>query len=115
MPACTGGHHTSVMPGHAGAVEHVPGGRRAHDRGGHRVLGIAAGQRALDGAAQDRVVAVGDGGDADGRLGRAVAGEIAGELGERPFHHVGGGVEPEIALDHDLGRRRHVEIDRSRI
>ena len=97
--------------GYAGAIEHVPGGGRAHDRGAHRVLGIAAGERAFDRAAQDRIVTVGDGGDANCGLGRTVAREIAGELGVRAFHHVSGGIEPEVALDHDLGRGRHVQVD----
>ena len=96
--------------GHAGAIEHVPGGRGAEDRRDHRVLGIAARHAAFDGAAQDRIVAVRDGGDADGRLGRAVAGEIAGELRVGPFHLVGVFLQPEHALEDDLGGRRHVEI-----
>ena len=62
-------------------------------------------------AAQDRIVAVGDGGDADGRLRRLVAGEIAGELGERPFHDELRRIELEIALDHDFRARGHVEVD----
>jgi hypothetical protein len=54
---------------------------------------------------------VGDGGDVDGRLERAVARHIAGKLGERAFHRVGAGIEFQHALDHDLGTRRHIEID----
>src|SRR2546425_6166401 len=59
---------------HAGAVEHVPRGGCAHDRRAHGVLRIAAGDGAFDRAAQDRIVAMGDGGDADCRPGRGVAG-----------------------------------------
>ncbi len=54
---------------------------------------------------------MGDGGDADGRLGRAVAGEIAGELGVGTFHRVGLRIEPEVALDHDLRCRGDQKID----
>ena len=97
--------------GHAGAIEHVPRRRRPHDRGADAVLRKAAGHRAFDGAAQDRIVAVGDAGDADGRFRRAVAGDIAGELRERAFHRIGVGFDAEIALDHDLGAGRHVKID----
>ena len=55
---------------------------------------------------------MGDCSDADGGLGRAVAGKVARELGVGPFHHIGLGIETEIALDHDLRRCRDVEIDR---
>src|SRR4029078_6286083 len=47
--------------GNAGAVERVPRGRGAEDRGDHRVLGIAPRHAAFDGATQDRIVSVGDG------------------------------------------------------
>ena len=54
---------------------------------------------------------MGDGGDPDGGLRRLVAGEIAGELRERAFHHVFRRIELQITLDHDFGARRHVQID----
>src|SRR5262249_60193452 len=38
-------------------------------------------------------------------------GEIAGELGIGTFHHVACGIEAEIAFDHDLRTRWHVEVD----
>ena len=53
-----------------------------------------------------------DAGNADSRFRRAVAGDIAGDFGERAFHDIGFGIEAEIALDDDLGARRHVQIDR---
>ena len=55
---------------------------------------------------------MGDGGDANGRLGRTVAGDIAGDFGKGAFHHEGRRIEAEIAFDHDLGAGRHVQVDR---
>ena len=68
--------------------------------------------RALMRAAQDRVVAVGDAGHLDGRARRRQVGDVAGELGERSLHLVGRGIGIDEALDHDLGARRHFQIDR---
>ena len=73
---------------------------------------IRARQRAFDAAVQDRIVAVGDGGDADRRLRALVARDVAGEFGERALHVVVLGIELKIAFDHDLGGGRHVKIDR---
>ena len=53
---------------------------------------------------------MGDAGDAHRGFGRAVAGEITGELGVRAFHDVRIGIEAEITFDHDLRGCRHVEV-----
>src|SRR3982074_3756265 len=110
MPACTGGHHTSVMPG-------TPARSSTFQAAPARMIEEVIAFSEYDpGSAPSmvprRIVAVRDGGDPDGRLGHAVAREIAGELGEGPFHLEGRGVEIEIAFDHDLGARRDVEVHR---
>ena len=51
-------------------------------------------------------------GDADRRLWRSVAGDIAGEFGIGPFRQKRRRIEAKIAFDDDLGARRHVKIDR---
>ena len=47
-------------------------------------------------------------------VGRGVGhvGDVAGELAERPLVLVGRGIVADEALDDDLGRGRHFEIDR---
>ena len=73
--------------GNAGALENIPGERRrAAPRLMIGVLVEHLRHSAFERAAEDRVVAVGDGGHAHLVLGRLVAAEIAGVFAERAFH-----------------------------
>ena len=99
MVACTGGPQTSVTPG-------MPARSSTFQAMPERMIELLiafseklSGQRAFDGAAQDRIVAMGDRGDAHRGPRRALARDIAGEFGERAFHQVGGGVERQETLD----------------
>src|SRR3981081_4736562 len=98
--------------GDAGAVENVPGDAGALHRGHHAVLAVGAGQGALERAAEKRVRRVRNAGDLHGRTRRRQVGHVARELAERPFALIGRGIVADGALDDDLRRSRHLEVDR---
>ena len=98
--------------GDAGGLEDVPGDAGPLHGRHHAVLAVGAGQRALEAAAEDRIPPVRDARDLHGRPRRRHVREMAGVLAERALQLPRGRIVVDHALDDDLGRGGHLEIDR---